>query len=60
MQIPKDNSKLEKAKALRRDMTQHERKLWYLFSCGIILSKFINSASLPPSLRTSTVPPQNL
>ena len=31
MQIPKDNSKLEKAKALRRDMTPHERKLWYLF-----------------------------
>ena len=31
MQIPKDNSKLEKAKALRQDMTPHERKLWYLF-----------------------------
>lgn len=31
MQIPKDNSKIEKAKALRRDMTPHERKLWYLF-----------------------------
>ena len=31
IQIPKDNSKLEKAKALRRDMTPHERKLWYLF-----------------------------
>lgn len=30
-QIPKDNSKLEKAKALRRNMTPHERKLWYLF-----------------------------
>lgn len=31
MQIPKDNTKLEYAKALRRDMTPQERKLWYLF-----------------------------
>ena len=31
MQIPKDNSKLETARKLRRDMTPHERKLWYLF-----------------------------
>ena len=31
MVITKDNSKLEKAKSLRREMTPHERKLWYLF-----------------------------
>ena len=31
MTIPKDNSKLEKARRLRREMTPHERKLWYLF-----------------------------
>ena len=31
MQIPKDNAKLEAAKELRRKMTPHERKLWYLF-----------------------------
>ena len=31
MTIPKDNSQLEKARHLRRDMTPHERKLWYLF-----------------------------
>ena len=31
MQIPKDNSKLEYARKLRREMTPHERKLWYLF-----------------------------
>ena len=31
MNIPKDNSKLETARKLRRDMTPHERKLWYLF-----------------------------
>ena len=31
MDIPKDNTKLEKAKKLRREMTPHERKLWYLF-----------------------------
>ena len=31
MQIPKDNAKLEDAKELRRKMTPHERKLWYLF-----------------------------
>ena len=31
MPIPKDNTKLEKAKSLRREMTPHERKLWYLF-----------------------------
>jgi len=31
MNIPKDNKKLEIAKHLRREMTPHERKLWYLF-----------------------------
>lgn len=31
MDIPKDNSQLEKARRLRREMTPHERKLWYLF-----------------------------
>ena len=31
MQIPKDNSKLETARKLRREMTPQERKLWYLF-----------------------------
>ena len=31
MNIPKDNSKLETARKLRREMTPHERKLWYLF-----------------------------
>jgi len=31
MRIPKDNSQLENARRLRRDMTPHERKLWYLF-----------------------------
>ena len=31
MPIPKDNSKLETARKLRREMTPHERKLWYLF-----------------------------
>ena len=31
MTIPKDNSKLENARRLRREMTPHERKLWYLF-----------------------------
>ena len=31
MNIPKDNSKLENARKLRREMTPHERKLWYLF-----------------------------
>ena len=31
MTIPKDNSQLENARRLRREMTQHERKLWYLF-----------------------------
>ena len=31
MNIPKDNTKLEAARRLRRDMTPHERKLWYLF-----------------------------
>ena len=31
MSIPKDNSQLENARRLRRDMTSHERKLWYLF-----------------------------
>ena len=31
MTIPKDNSQLENARGLRREMTPHERKLWYLF-----------------------------
>lgn len=31
MNIPKDNSLLENARRLRREMTPHERKLWYLF-----------------------------
>ena len=31
MSIPKDNSQLEIARRLRREMTPHERKLWYLF-----------------------------
>lgn len=31
MSIPKDNRQLEKARQLRREMTPHERKLWYLF-----------------------------
>lgn len=31
MNIPKDNKKLESARKLRREMTPHERKLWYLF-----------------------------
>ena len=31
MTIPKDNTQLENARQLRREMTPHERKLWYLF-----------------------------
>ena len=31
MTIPKDNNQLEYARRLRREMTPHERKLWYLF-----------------------------
>ena len=31
MELPKNNELLPRAKALRRDMTPHERKLWYLF-----------------------------
>lgn len=31
MTIPKDNTKLESARRLRREMTPHELKLWYLF-----------------------------
>ena len=31
MTIPKDNNQLENARELRRKMTPHERKLWYLF-----------------------------
>ena len=31
MLIPKDSSKLGNARRLRREMTPHERKLWYLF-----------------------------
>ena len=31
MTIPKDNTQLEKARRLRRALTPHERKLWYLF-----------------------------
>ena len=31
MNLPKDSSQLENARQLRRDMTPHERKLWYMF-----------------------------
>ena len=31
MTIPMNNSQLENARRLRREMTPHERKLWYLF-----------------------------
>ena len=31
MTIPKNNSQLKNARRLRREMTPHERKLWYLF-----------------------------
>ena len=31
MSMPKDNNQLENARRLRREMTPHERKLWYLF-----------------------------
>ena len=31
MTIPKDNAQLENARRLRREMTPHERKFWYLF-----------------------------
>ena len=31
MTVPKDKSQLEIARRLRREMTPHERKLWYLF-----------------------------
>ena len=31
MTIPKDNRQLENARRLRREMTTHERKIWYLF-----------------------------
>ncbi len=31
MKIEKDNSLLPRARQLRREMTPHERKLWYLF-----------------------------
>ena len=31
MTIPKDNSQLENARRLRREMTPHERKLLYLY-----------------------------
>ena len=31
MTIPKDNSQLENARRLRKEMMPHERKLWYLF-----------------------------
>ena len=31
MTIPKDNTQLENARRLRREMTPHERKLCYLF-----------------------------
>ena len=31
MTIPKDHNQLENARRLRREMTPHERKLWYLF-----------------------------
>lgn len=31
MTIPKDSRQLENVRRLRREMTPHERKLWYLF-----------------------------
>ena len=31
MSIPKNNNLLENARYLRREMTPHERKLWYMF-----------------------------
>ena len=31
MTVPKDQTKLSTARKLRREMTPHERKLWYLF-----------------------------
>ena len=31
MTVSKDNTQLENARRLRREMTPHERKLWYLF-----------------------------
>ena len=31
MTVPKDNRQLENARQLRREMTPHEHKLWYLF-----------------------------
>ena len=31
MTIPKDSRQLENARRLRRELTPHERKLWYLF-----------------------------
>ena len=31
MAIPKDDTQLKNARRLRREMTPHERKLWYLF-----------------------------
>ena len=31
MTVKKDNGQLENARRLRREMTPHERKLWYLF-----------------------------
>ena len=31
MTIPKEPGKLEAARRLRKEMTPHERKLWYLF-----------------------------
>ena len=31
MPIPKDNTQLKNARQLRREMTPHERKLWYIF-----------------------------
>ena len=31
MTIPRDKNQLENARRLRREMTPHERKLWYLF-----------------------------
>ena len=31
MTIPKDSTQLKNARRLRKEMTPHERKLWYLF-----------------------------
>ena len=46
MTIPKDNSQLENARRLRREMTPHECKLWYLFLRKYPVKIFIIWASI--------------